>query len=96
MFKKKKNEPNIFFYQTELRRVTLDFLQVEVNGTVLSDEKKFLLEVVKTPLVAVIDGGTTKVVGRKNKEITMDASSSHDPDFPDQGHQIRLVKNLSF
>jgi len=44
---------------------------------------------VKSPLVAVIDGGTTKVVGRKNNEITMDASSSHDPDFPDQGHLIR-------
>ena len=80
-----------FFDRTELirLRVTLNFLQVEVNDTFLSDEKKFFLEVVKSPLVAVIDGGTTKVVGRKNKEITMDASSSHDPDFPDQGHQIR-------
>ena len=69
--------------------MTLNFLQVEVKDTVLSDEKDVILEVVKSPLVAVIDGGTTKVVGRKNKEITMDASSSHDPDFPDQGHQIR-------
>ena len=78
-----------FFGQTELIRVTFNFLQVTVKDTFLSDEKKFILEVVKTPLVAVIDGGTTKVVGRKNKEITMDASSSHDPDFPDQGDHIR-------
>jgi len=44
---------------------------------------------VESPLVAAIDGGTTKVVGLENKEITMDASSSYDPDFPDQGHQLR-------
>lgn len=64
-------------------------LQVKVNGTVLSDDRTLNIEVMKSPLVAVIDGGTTKVVGRQNGEITMDASSSHDPDFPDQGHQIR-------
>lgn len=55
----------------------------------LSADHQRNIEVVKSPLVAVIDGGTTKVVGRQNREITMDASSSHDPDFPDQGHQIR-------
>lgn len=55
----------------------------------LSADHQRNIEVVKSPLVAVIDGGTTKVVGRQNGEITMDASSSHDPDFPDQGHQIR-------
>ena len=37
--------------------------------------------------MAVIAGGTTKVVGWKSEEITMDASSSHDPDFPDEGHE---------
>ena len=47
------------------------------------------MEVVKTPLVAVIAGGTTKIVGRKNREIVMDASSSHDPDFPDEEDKIR-------
>ncbi|KAJ7375344.1 hypothetical protein OS493_002095 [Desmophyllum pertusum] len=63
-------------------------LEVKVKGTGLSAENKKRITVVKSQLVAVIEGGATKVVGRKNKKITMDASSSHDPDFPDQGHQI--------
>ena len=43
--------------------------------------------------MAVIEGGTTKVVGRKNEKLTMDASSSHDPDFPDEGHKIGWEKH---
>ena len=59
-----------------------------MKGTILTTEKKKKIRVVKSPLVAIISGGTTKVIGRKNKEIVMDASSSHDPDFPDEGDKI--------
>ncbi|KAL9967893.1 hypothetical protein ACROYT_G026199, partial [Oculina patagonica] len=65
-------------------------LEVKVKGTGLSAERKQILRILKSPLVAVIEGGTTKVVSRKSKKITMDASSSHDPDSPDEGNNIRF------
>ena len=65
---------------TELKLI----LQVKIKGTVLSAGSKKKVEVVKSHLVAVIAGGTTKVVGQTMKEISMDASSSHDPDDPDE------------
>ena len=59
-----------------------------MKGTGLSGEYTIILDVVPGPLVAVIDGGTTKVVSHQIKKLTLDASSSHDPDFPDKQHMI--------
>ena len=63
-------------------------LQVKIKGTVLSAESRKRIKVVKSHLVAVIAGGTTKVVGQTFKEMSMDASSSHDPDDPDEDEKL--------
>ena len=63
--------------------------QVKVGDTGLAVEKKVRVMVVESQLVAVITGGTTKVVGHNDKETIMNASSSHDPDFPDKNHLLR-------
>ena len=39
--------------------------------------------VVKTPLVAIIEGATMMVVGVEKEQVVLDASSSFDPDYPD-------------
>ena len=44
---------------------------------------KKIIKVVRTPLVAIIEGATMMVIGRKNKTVVLDASSSFDPDYPD-------------
>lgn len=72
------------FVLTELKLI----LQVKIKGTVLSTGSKKRITVVKSHLVAVIAGGTTKVVGQTTKEISMDASSSHDPDDPDEDEEL--------
>ena len=38
---------------------------------------------IETPLVAIIEGATMMVVGGENESVVLDASSSFDPDYPD-------------
>ena len=51
--------------------------------TELKAVNKQWIEVVKTPLVAIIKGATMMVVGGENEQVVLDASSSFDPDYSD-------------
>ena len=51
--------------------------------TDLKAVNKQWIEVVKTPLVAIIEGATMMVVGVEKEQVVLDASSSFDPDYPD-------------
>ncbi|XP_077867281.1 uncharacterized protein LOC100375380 [Saccoglossus kowalevskii] len=69
---------------------TLDYgtytmsLKVEMNSTIVYSIKETIVEVVPTPLVAIIAGGTSRVVG-SDTIVQLDATSSFDPDFPIEG-----------
>ena len=43
-------------------------------------EKRIYLEITKSPLVAIIDGGSERTVGNE-EPVEVDAGKSHDPDF---------------
>ena len=51
--------------------------------TGLKAVNKQWIKVVETPLVAIIEGATMMVVGGEKKQVVLDASSSFDPDYPD-------------
>jgi len=54
--------------------------------TELKALNKQWIEVIETPLVAIIEGATMMVVGGKNEPVVLDASSSFDPDYPDDAN----------
>ncbi len=64
---------------------------MQIKDTIIYASMDKLINIVPTGLNAVIKGGTVKSVGRRNHEnITLDASSSYDPDFRHQSN-LRLV-----
>lgn len=56
-------------------------VQATLVGTVMFATAKSLIQVYPTPLVALIDGGTSRSVTRHD-DIIIDASGSFDPDYP--------------
>ena len=51
--------------------------------TQLKALNKQWIKVIETPLIAIIEGATMMVVGGENESVVLDASSSFDPDYPD-------------
>ena len=60
-----------------------------LKGTFLSRTLRKIIEIGRSDLIATIAGGTIRVVGVKNNVVTLNASGSHDPDYPDEKHNIR-------
>ena len=58
-------------------------LQVQVTGSVVYSNYTVRVQVMRSPPVAFIQGGTNIFVDKKsNKSITLDGQTSYDPDYP--------------
>ncbi len=57
-----------------------------MNGTIVYSEATHCFDIIPSPLVSIIAGGMLKVQTSLDT-VTMDATESRDPDFPD--HVLR-------
>ena len=57
-----------------------------MNGTIVYSEVTHCFDIIPSPLVSIIAGGMLKVQTSLDT-VTMDATESRDPDFPD--HVLR-------
>ncbi|XP_008299033.1 polycystic kidney disease 1 like 1 [Stegastes partitus] len=56
--------------------------RVQVVGSVVYSNYSVRVQVVPSPPVAVIQGGTNVFINRSSGTVTLDGQASHDPDFP--------------
>nr|XP_039263739.1 uncharacterized protein LOC120339640 [Styela clava] len=62
-------------------------INVSVSETILFGSSKEKIGVVPSNLVAMIDGGNVRTIARATN-VTIDASSSYDPDYPDNNEDL--------
>ena len=72
-------------------KITFQVTVIDAKGIYLSSKNKKEIMITKSPLVAVISGGTERTVSKRKGPITLSASSSHDPDHPDEHKNLRSV-----
>lgn len=72
-------------------KITFQVTMIDAKGIYLSSKNKKEIVITKSPLVAVISGGTERTVSKRKGLITFSASSSHDPDHPDEHKNLRSV-----
>ena len=72
-------------------KITFQVTMIDAKGIYLSSKNKKEIMITKSPLVAVISGGTERTVSKRKGPITLSASSSHDPDHPDEHKNLRSV-----
>ena len=72
-----------------LVKMNFQVIIIAGKGRHVSSKNTRQVKVTRSPLVAVISGGSERTIGKKNGRITLNASSSHDPDYPDENHKLR-------
>lgn len=70
-------------------KITFQVTMIDAKGSNFSSKNKRPITITKSPLVAVISGGTERTVSKRKGPITLSASSSQDPDYPDKHKNLR-------
>lgn len=76
---------------TLVSKITFQVTMIDAKGIHFSSKNRRVITIKKSPLVAVISGGTERYVSKRKGTITLSASSSHNPDYPDEHKNLRSV-----